>query len=157
MRGAPPALLPWLPPCRSDGAGAAGHRDEEGDLVAVREPLVAHCVHAADDGQRRLQAARYGGLELAKALDQRRDGRVARQLDAEPARAGRRGEPAAESDLDLHRTSSGMLLPTAYPPRRSATGPSDARGALVLSEDEDPLHDPDAQEEDGERPPRVLA
>src|SRR5262245_23005025 len=137
MRGAPPALLPWLPPCRSHGAGAAGHRDEEGDLVAVREPLVAHGVHAADDGQRRFQAARDCGLELAKALDERRDGRVMRQLDAEPARAGRRGEPAAESDLDLHRTSSGMLLPTAYPRGEVRSVPSDAGRALVLPKDED--------------------
>jgi hypothetical protein len=72
-------------------AGAAGHWDEEGDLVAVRELLVAHRVHAADDRQRRLEPGRDRRLELAEALDQRRDRRVMRQLDAEPAGAGRRG------------------------------------------------------------------
>jgi hypothetical protein len=64
------------------GAGAAGHRDEEGDLVAVCEPLTACRVHAADDRQRRSETRRNRGLERAEVFEERLDRRVLWQLDA---------------------------------------------------------------------------
>jgi len=48
-------------------------------------------VHAVHYRQRGLESTRDRRLEHAEALDQGRDGRVMRELDREPAGAGRRG------------------------------------------------------------------
>jgi hypothetical protein len=69
-------------------AGAAGHRDQKGDLVAVGEPLVAAGMRSANNWERRVECGGDGRLHLADAGEQRRDGGLPGQLDAEPASAG---------------------------------------------------------------------
>ena len=68
-------------------------------------------VRAAHYRQGGAQTGRDAGLELAEAVEQGIDGRALGQRHAEPAGAGRRGEPGSKSHLDVHCS-----------PQRSARG-----------------------------------
>jgi hypothetical protein len=92
------------------GGSAAGDGHQKRDLVAVREFAAAARVATADDGQDRAEASGDAGLERPELLEEVLDRRPLRQRNAQPAGAGRSGQPGPKSHLNLHRAPSQSLL-----------------------------------------------
>src|SRR6185436_9009446 len=75
---------------------------EQGELVAVAQPVRAPRVGTGDDRQRRVQRARDPRLVRGEAIAGVGDRRALVELEGVQRRGGEAGEPGAEADADLH-------------------------------------------------------